>query len=71
MPPLTPHRHNGSDAPKLYFGESMQRAPQEAVTALSGTAGGTYTASEQTLINDTVTSVNDLITKLQTLGILE
>ncbi len=70
MPPLTPHRHNGSDSPKLYFGESIQRAPQEAVTAVSGTAGGTYGSAEQLILNDTATSLNDLITKLQNLGII-
>lgn len=71
MPPLKPHRHNGVDSPKLAFADTIERAPQAAVDQVAGTAGGTYTSSEQTIINNTVTSLNDLITKLQDLGILE
>lgn len=43
---------------------------QGAVTAVAGTAGGTYTGTEQTMINDLKTAVNDLITKLQNHGII-
>jgi len=71
MNPLTPHTHNDVDSPKLYLGDAVLNAPQEAVTVISGSASGTYGATEQAMINDTKTAVNDLISKLQTLGILK
>lgn len=70
MNPITPHRHNDVDSPKLYLGESIINAPQAAVTPVSGSAGGTYTGTEQALINSTKTQLNELIVKLQTLGLL-
>lgn len=65
------HTHNDTDSPKLVFQDAIENAPQEAVTEITGTASGTYTATEQAMINNTKTAVNDLITKLQTLGILK
>lgn len=65
------HTHNGTDAPKLIISDAIENAPQAAVTQVSGTASGTYGATEQAMINNTKTAVNDLITKLQTLGILK
>jgi len=81
METLKPHVHNGSDSQKLVFKDAMEskldfatdveNAPQSAVTPVSGTAGATYTSTERAIINDTTTALNDLITKLQALGILE
>lgn len=65
------HTHNDTDSPKIYAGEALINAPQEAVTVVSGTADSTYGANEVTLINDLKTAVNDLIDKLQAVGILK
>lgn len=70
MEPLKPHYHNGTDSPKLPA-ESIERLPLEAVEEVTGTADGTYSANEQTIINDTTASLNDLIQKLQSAGILK
>ena len=61
MNPITPHTHNDTDSPKLYFGDAIINAPQDAVTAPTG---GT------TVDTEARTAINDMITKLQTLGIL-
>lgn len=71
MDNLKLHSHNGTDAQKLIFSDSIESAPQEAVSVITGTADGTYSANEQTMLNDLKAGVNDLITKLQTLGILK
>ncbi len=71
MDNLKAHSHNGTDSQKLYLGDAVLNAPQAAVTVISGTASGTYGATEQAMINNTKTAVNDLISKLQTLGILK
>lgn len=68
---LQNHLHNGTDAPKLQFSDAIENAPQEAVTTVSGTADATYSSNEQTMLNDLTTAVNDLITKLQTIGIIK
>ena len=65
------HTHNGTDAPRLQFSEAIENAPQEAVDAISGTADGTYSANEQTMLNDIKASLNDLIDKLQAIGIIK
>lgn len=43
---------------------------QASVASVSGTAGASYTATEQALINDLKTAVNDLISRLQNHGII-
>lgn len=65
------HNHNGTDAPRLQFSEAIENAPQEAVTAISGTADSTYSSNEQTMLNDIKASLNDLIDKLQAIGIIK
>lgn len=65
------HYHNGTDSPKLQFNEAIENAPQEAVTAVSGTADATYSSNEQTMLNDIKASLNDLIVKLQNIGIIK
>ena len=64
------HKHNGIDSPRIP-GSSIVGAPQEAVTAISGTAGGTYGGTEQGLINAHTTAINDIITKLENLKLLD
>jgi len=43
---------------------------QATVTSVSGTAGATYTATEQAMINNLKTAVNDTIARLQSMGII-
>jgi len=43
---------------------------QATVTSVSGTAGATYTATEQGMINNLKTAVNDIISRLQGMGII-
>jgi len=71
MDNLKPHSHNGTDSQKLVFKDAIENAPQEAVTEITGTADGTYSTNEQNMLNDLKDTVNDLIDKLQTLGILK
>lgn len=66
------HEHTGTDSPKLYAGDALERAPQEKLTTGTiATAGATYTATEQSMINNLKTRVAELETKLQTLGLLK
>lgn len=70
MNPLQPHYHNGTDSPKLPM-ESIERFPLEAVTEITETADGTYSANEQAMLNALKASLNDLIDKLQSAGVLK
>lgn len=65
------HTHNGTDSPKLVMQECFENVPQEAIDQITGTATGTYGATEQTLINDLKDTVNDLLTKLANAGIIK
>lgn len=65
------HLHNGTDAPKLFFGDAIENAPQEAVSVITGTADATYSTNERDMLNEIKASLNDLIQKLQTLGVLK
>lgn len=65
------HYHNGTDAPKLVAGEAIEGLPLAQVTEVTGTADATYSSNEQTMINDLKDTVNDLIDKLQSVGILK
>jgi hypothetical protein len=65
------HYHNGTDSPKLVFQDAIENGQQPAVSPVANTAGATYTATEQGMINATKNSLNDLITKLQNIGILK
>ncbi len=71
METLKDHTHNGTDSPKLRFNEAIENGQQTAVSTVAGTADGTYSGNEQTMINDLKTAVNDLILKLQNVGILQ
>jgi len=65
------HTHNGTDSPKLLIQEALENCPQESIDAITGTADGTYSSNEQTMINDLKDTVNDLLQKLQTIGIIK
>lgn len=65
------HTHNGTDATKLQFNEAIENAPQDAIAQITGTADATYSVNEQTLINDLKSTVNELLTKLQNIGIIK
>lgn len=76
MPPLTPHRHNGTDSPKLYAGEALKNAPQEALTAASVTvltSGGAndLKTADSLVIANLRTRLNELEDRLQFLGLLK
>lgn len=71
MENLKPHTHNGADSQKLDLKFSSERVPQSTVTQVTGIADGTYSTNEQTMLNNLKSTVNDLITKLQTIGLLE
>lgn len=49
-------------------GNAVLTDQQATVAAVAGTAGATYTGTEQTLINDLKTAVNNLILRLQGMG---
>jgi hypothetical protein len=70
MDKVVPHTHNGVDAPQI-DGSSFVGAPQTAEPLIGGTAGASYTATEQSIINSTKATVNSLIAKLQNLGLIE
>lgn len=71
MEKVIPHSHDDVGSPKLYAGDSLVSAPQLALTTGTGsTAGVTYTATEQAMINNLKTRVAELETKLQALGLL-
>lgn len=65
------HTHNGVDSEKLEAKDSLNNAPQQTVAQITGTAGGTYTSTEQVIINNLKSSLNDLIQKLETIGLLK
>ncbi len=62
----------GSDINQLYAGECLEGAPQEALTTgTASTAGATYTATEQAMINNLKTRVAELEEKMQSLGLIK
>jgi hypothetical protein len=64
------HKHNGIDSSRIP-GSSLIGAPGAAVTSISGTAGGTYTATEQSMLNSQKTAINSIITTLRNLKLIE
>jgi hypothetical protein len=44
--------------------------PAAAVTNVAGTAGGTYTATEQGIINNSVTAINAILAALRAANII-
>lgn len=70
MENLKDHKHNGTDSPKLVIQECFENVPQEAIAQITGTADLTYSSNERDMINDLKTTVNDLLTKLANVGII-
>jgi hypothetical protein len=62
MNPIQPHNHDGTSLDKLFAGDSLRGAPQEAVTAPTG--GSTIDVEARA-------AINSMILKLQNLGILK
>lgn len=56
--------HNGVNGRKIYVGD-LEKLDRNTIALVSGTADGTYSANEVTLINDLKTAVNSLINLLQ------
>lgn len=72
MQPISPHTHNDVDSPKLFANDAIVGAPANALTSASvSSAGATYTATEQGLINNTKTRLNELVARLQALGLIK
>lgn len=66
-----PHSHNDTDSQKLVFREAIEGVPFDALTpGTSSTAGGTYTATEQAMINNMKTRIEELESRLEQLGLL-
>lgn len=70
MESVIDHKHNGTDSRKLKVKECFDGVPQAAVSQVSGTAGASYTATEQEMINANKTAINDLIVRLQAIGLI-
>jgi len=70
MESVIDHKHNGTDSRKLKAKECLENTPQAAVSQVTGSAGATYGATEQSMINQNKTAINDLITKLQAIGLV-
>lgn len=65
------HVHNGVDAERL-DGSAILNCPLPSPTAVSiKTAGATYTADEQELINSLKVTVNELVAKLRSINIIQ
>lgn len=62
--------HFASGAEIRFNGLRVLTNRQPLVSTVAGTAGVTYTATEQALINNLKTAVNDLISRLQAHGII-
>lgn len=62
MDKVVPHSHNDTDSPKLFAGDALRSAPQEAVTLPTG--GSTIDTQART-------AINDIVSKLQALGLLK
>lgn len=68
------HEHNGKDSKKVK-GRNLERAPQSklitaSVTALTTGGGAVLSVSDQTIIDNMRTRINELETRLQALGLL-
>lgn len=63
------HDHKGIDSVQL-DGRSFINAPFPAITDISGTASGTYSANEQTIINDERDAINFILQTLRDLKLI-
>jgi hypothetical protein len=53
------------------WGKYLRNAPQTAIPDVTGSAGGTYNGTVQTLINDQTTAINSIISTLENLNLIE
>lgn len=58
------HRHNDGSAKKIKFTE-LEKLTDGSIPTVSGTAGASYTATEQQIINNLVSAVNLIISNIQ------
>lgn len=70
---LRQHEHNGKDSRKVK-GKNLDRAPQAKMTtasaiALSTGGSATLSTSDQTILDNMRTRINELESKLQALGL--
>ena len=77
MEKVTPHLHDDVSTPKLYAGDSLVNAPQEALTVASdpntlstGGANNLKTA-DALILQNAIDRLNELEIKLQALGIIK
>lgn len=70
MEKVTPHTHNKTDSPGVEY-DDLLITPEEAIDDISGTADGTYSANEQTLINAQTTAINEILTALRNKKIID
>lgn len=77
MEKVLPHDHGGTNSPKLYAGDALEGAPQEALTVASDpntlTTGGANNlkTADALILQNALTRLNELETKLQALGIIK
>lgn len=68
---INDHYHTGGNGDgKRLNPKNLQGSPQAAIADVSGTADGTYSGNEQSLINDLKTSNNDILEALRNLGLI-
>lgn len=63
------HEHNGIDSKQL-TGRVFINAPFDAIADISGSAGATYTSTEQTIINNQTIAINSILSTLRSLQII-
>lgn len=64
------HEHQGTSAKRVQ-GKNLIKAPQAAISNVSVSAGATYTATEQSILNDHGAKINLIITALENLGLIQ
>lgn len=69
MEKVIPHKHNGTDADRIEFTD-LSILPEDAIADVSGSADGTYSANEQTLINAQTVAINAILEALRNKNIL-
>lgn len=63
------HKHTGTDSPQLSMADMLENL-QTNITLLSYTAGATYSANEQAMLQAIQTTLNSVITTLRTAKII-
>ena len=69
------HTHNGTDSPRIDAKRSLLKAPQASLTTkvstgLSTGGAAVLSASDQAILDNMRTRINELETKLTNLGLL-